>query len=631
MVALFEPGIMKKFILTILCNAVLLLTLCLPADARMTIGYISTASLSGVTQGNIDQLSKVLSQLAGEPVKVRRFENDAALTNWLLRFQEVDAAIVPPSFITQHPPGALNRISDLHAQQPSVTPLALVVRSNLVNNKTEQIKKAFLDLGTSKDGRKALSQVGLAGITLPGKALSQRRLAPEPPPVKIVEKQPTPVPQKKPTPKAKVKPASTSQIPAQKKPATVAPTVAPEPAPQKSQPAKSKKVEPPAVKAPSAAVVDKQVAPVDKQTDPADKQTDPADKKVVPVKGQPAIKAQPSVTTAPESQPPSNKEKVKAEGPAAKPATNRRMTLFIVLVIFAAIIFKTVLFVLRWKKKKESSSRPEETPAMDTNFHREEPEFQQSVPAEPLEQEEDVIIEEGRLAPGKVPQLLKRCADLPRPVVLHITKGSCEKLVYFAGGQVSGALTQHSTIDESGVRWNKLGNLLVREALITGEERDRGMALLANEPGLRFGEALLKLGLIDLAGLRHALTRQAKVTIYSLILYPEGRYQIYDGDGSLPPEESVSLEITALIREASHHQTEWAAIRQSLPNLSTSLEFCPDGRTKLENVSLSPQQEETLTRIDGNRTINEICVESSMMDYEVYRFLYLMVKAGVLK
>jgi hypothetical protein len=621
-VALFEPGIMKKFILTIFCNAVLLLTLCLPAEARITIGLILTAPLSGVTQGNIDQLSKELSQLAGEPVKVRRFENDTALTNWLLRFHEVDAAIVPPSFITQHPPGALNRISDLHAQQPSVTPLALVVRSNLVNNKTEQIKKAFLDLGTSKDGRKALSQIGLAGITLPGKALSQKRLAPEPPPSQIVEKQPTPVPQKKPTPTAKVKPASTSQIPAQtkvkKKPATVAPTVTPEPAPHKSQPVKSKKVESPAVKAPSAAPVDKQPAP--------------ADKKVVPVvKGQPASKVQPSVTTAPESQPISSKEKVKAEEPAAKPATKKRMTLFIVLVIFAAIIFKTVLFVLRWKKKKESSSRPEETPTMNTNFHSEEPEVQQSVPAEPLEQDEDVIIEEGRLGPGKVPQLLKRCADLPRPVVLHITKGSCEKLVYFAGGQVSGALTQHSTIDESGVRWNKLGNLLIREALITGEERDRGMALLANEPGLRFGEALLKLGLIDLAGLRHALTRQAKVTIYSLILYPEGRYQIYAGDGSLPPEESVSLEITALIREASHHQTEWAAIRQSLPNLNTSLEFCPDGRSKLEKVSLSPQQEETLNRIDGNRTINEICVESSMMDYEVYRFLYLMVKAGVLK
>ena len=276
------------------------------------------------------------------------------------------------------------------------------------------------------------------------------------------------------------------------------------------------------------------------------------------------------------------------------------------------------------------ASSPEATPAMETSFKSEGNDLQKTHPAGVAPIEEDVVIEEGRLGPGKVPQLLKRCADLPKPVVLHITKGSCEKLVYFAGGQVSGALTQHSTINESGVRWNKLGNLLVREALITEDERDQAMRLLEQEPGLRFGEALLKLGLIDLAGLRHALSRQAKVTIYSLILYPEGRYQIYSGDGSLPPEESVSLEITALIREASHHQTEWAAIRQTLPNLNTSLEFCTDGRNKLEKVNLSPQQEETLTHIDGNRTINEICVASSLMDYEVYRFLYLMVKAGVL-
>ena len=81
MVALLEPGIMKKFILKILCNAFLLLTLYLPAEARMTIGLIPAVPLSGATQGNIAQLSKELSHLAGVPVKVRLFENDAALTN----------------------------------------------------------------------------------------------------------------------------------------------------------------------------------------------------------------------------------------------------------------------------------------------------------------------------------------------------------------------------------------------------------------------------------------------------------------------------------------------------------------------------------------------------------------------
>ena len=268
-----------------------------------------------------------------------------------------------------------------------------------------------------------LSNVTQGNIDLLSKELSQKSLPPEPPPVQIVEEQPAPVSQKKPTAtvKVKVKAASTSQIPVQtkvkKKPATVATAVTPGPGPEKSQPVKSIKVEPPAVKAPSAAPVDKQVAP--------------------------ASKAQPSETTAPEPRPKHGKETFKAEEPAAKPATKKRMTLFIVLVIFAAIIFKTVLFVLRWKKKKESSFRPEVTPTMDTNVHGAEPEIQQSAPVEPLKKGEDDIIEEGRLGPGKVPQLLKRCADLPRPVVLHITKGSCEKLVYFAGGQVSRALTQH--------------------------------------------------------------------------------------------------------------------------------------------------------------------------------------------
>ncbi len=330
------------------------------------------------------------------------------------------------------------------------------------------------------------------------------------------------------------------------------------------------------------------------------------------------------------------KQEKSAEAPEPKPESNKKLILFVSLVLLLVILLKICLFAMRWQNKRKSAFQPEETPTLDETLEHEEVTTPAPIPAlettpEATSTDEGLVIEAGRLGSGKVPALLKRCADLPRPVVLQVTKGSCEKLVYFAGGQVSGALTQNSTTAESGVRWDKLGSLLVREELITREERDQGMALLRDEPELRFGEALLKLGLIDLSGLRHALTRQAKVTIYSLILFPEGRYQVFAGDGSLPPEESVSLEVTSLIREASHHQTEWTAIRQALPNLNTALRFSPDGRNKLEKVNLSSQQETTLSLIDGKNTINDICIESSMMDYEVYRLLYLMVKAGVLE
>ena len=88
--------------------------------------------------------------------------------------------------------------------------------------------------------------------------------------------------------------------------------------------------------------------------------------------------------------------------------------------------------------------------------------------------------------------------------------------------------------------------------------------------------------------------------------------------------------MTALIREAAQHRAEWTAIRKVLPSLDTRLAFLPDGRLKLEQVRLSVHQQLALTMIDGKQTLGEICASSAMMDYEVYRFLYLMVKSGVL-
>jgi hypothetical protein len=100
---------------------------------------------------------------------------------------------------------------------------------------------------------------------------------------------------------------------------------------------------------------------------------------------------------------------------------------------------------------------------------------------------------------------------------------------------------------------------------------------------------------------------------------------------SLPPEEEISLDLASLILEASHLQPELPATYQALPDLNATLDFCPGSRDKLEIISLSSQQEATLSLVNGTRSISDLCAESDMMDYEVHRFLYLMVKAGVLK
>jgi hypothetical protein len=358
-----------------------------------------------------------------------------------------------------------------------------------------------------------------------------------------------------------------------------------------------------------------------------------------PIKHQPAVqeaaKSEESSKRAKANETPGvnsqlNEQDQSADAVQTGPAANKRLLLFAALIFLFAILAKACTFAMRRHNRKKATFSLDETPATETELERREAAIP-SVESENTSAAEELVIETGHLGPGKVPALLKRWAEMPSPVVLKVTKGSSEKLVYFAGGRVSGALTQNATTSEPEVCWRKLGDLLVREELVTKEGHDQGMALLATEPGLRFGEALLKLGLIDLTGLRSALTRLAKMTIYSLILFPEGRYQVFADDGALPPEESVSIEATDLIRQASRHQAEWTAIRQALPNLDKTLNFTPSGRSKLEKASISPQQEATLSLIDGKHTINDLCIESMLMDYEIYRFLYLMVKAGVLK
>lgn len=601
---------MKRLLLSSLYSVIILAAVALPAQARIVVGLSSENSMTASTQ-----ITSILSQETGDEVQLRSFDDDAALANWLLRFQELDAAIVSQSFGKQQPAGTLHTLADLHKKNvPS--PSVVVVRSNLSNNKRATIQKALLALGSTESGRKALATAGIEGFTLPGEALKLEAVKPEPLPKKTTPKisPPSKAIKVESKPKALTRPVEVTvkQKTKEDVPATqTKKTVETEPAKttEPKLPQAVKKSAPPVPIAATPKTAKESAKPVEKVSVPVKKEVT----KKAPVSPKPDLAEQP----------------VETETDTAKPSSNKRLILFVALIILVAILLKLALLIMRWQSKKKRTVRP--APSL---FVEPMPELNTEVveaPEEEAPENEPLVVETGYIGPGKVPALLKRCADLPEPVVLQVTKDSCEKLIYFAGGQVSGAMTQNATSQESGVRWSKLGSMLLREEFITNEERDQALALLTREPELRFGEALLKLGYITLAELRHALTRQAKITIYSLILFPEGKYKVFSEEGSLPPEESVSLEVTNLIREASHHQSEWMAIRQALPNLNTALDFTPEGREKLEQVNLSPQQEEMLSLIDGKRTINELGIDSAMMDYEVYRFLYLMVKAGVLQ
>ena len=99
---------MKKLLFTLLC----LLTLALPAQARVTLGV--TVSPGGLFQSEAQaqHLGTVLGQRLRQEVVVRVFQDEATLHDWLNRFRTVDVAVFSRSYLRRQPGGEFLQVVD---------------------------------------------------------------------------------------------------------------------------------------------------------------------------------------------------------------------------------------------------------------------------------------------------------------------------------------------------------------------------------------------------------------------------------------------------------------------------------------------------------------------------------------
>lgn len=608
---------MSRFVCSSLFLLLLLTTPAKSAFARMVIG-VTPAVLPGIGQAAVVmELEAELSARTGETIAVRSFDSEAAELDWLIRFRELDAALVGPGLARTLPAGTLVHLTEL-------PPATVVTHPGLAANRQETLTRAFRGLREDERGRRLLARLaGTAVMTAEPKAPAAAQQ-----PAQATPAQATPAPAKPPKPPAVL--AQPTPPPA----GTMAKPAAPPPAP-------------PPAPVPVAAAPEARTAPP-----------------VPPAPAPPGTVLAP----APPAQPPAP-----PVPPAVEPARSKRTLLLIAaLVILTGIGIKIAILMRHWRSKSGPAVVPAQPPSAErfdfretapppvgavtepAASHEEEalpapaheiPPAPETAPAKrsaprrkaPAESDpfppagEELVVERGRLGKVKVPALFKRCADLPEPVILRVRAGDNETCVHFAGGQICHALSRNWRSAEGSRQWSNLAYLMVREGMITETERDQAHELIERQPGLRFAAALQQLGMLDLEALRHILARQAKATIYALILFSSGEYRIETDHGVIPAEESIALQVDPLLREASHHQAEWLAIRKALPNLGTLLDFAPDGREKLEQVRLSVHQQLLLSQVDGQTSVGTLCCESTMLDYEACRFLYLMVKAGVLQ
>jgi len=237
----------------------------------------------------------------------------------------------------------------------------------------------------------------------------------------------------------------------------------------------------------------------------------------------------------------------------------------------------------------------------------------------------DQVEMRGELKKIRFPDLLQLLSSCENTGTLVVQNNHEQKSLSIREGKICFA----SCMDKD--KKNKLGYLLYKLGKITKSERRRALVLCAQNPSKRLGQALIEIGAIDREGLQETLRIQAEEIVYSLMAFPEGRFEFVNEAPPVDPNEALSLDVMNLVMEGARREDEWENMRAVLPSLEVILDFATDGAVPVDGAQLTEDQGLILGLIDGEHTVSEICARTPLVDFEVCNFLCRMIRQGVLQ
>jgi hypothetical protein len=174
----------------------------------------------------------------------------------------------------------------------------------------------------------------------------------------------------------------------------------------------------------------------------------------------------------------------------------------------------------------------------------------------------------------------------------------------------------------------RLGELLLRRGRITLRQyADAGAALA---PGKRLGAVLVEQGVLSPKDLVKTVVEQVQEIIYGAFQWTEGQYRLNAGATS---PEAITLNISTpdLVIEGIRRIEAWSRVARAVGNPATTYERAPDYEAALSAMNLSFEKLTLLTSLNGTRSVEELCQESSLPDFEVCRTLWAFRVIGLVR
>lgn len=204
---------------------------------------------------------------------------------------------------------------------------------------------------------------------------------------------------------------------------------------------------------------------------------------------------------------------------------------------------------------------------------------------------------------------------------LSITDRSNFGYIYFENGRVIYASVLN--------RRDRLGELLVRNHVITRKDLSIATERQARERGKRLGEILVEMEALSEEEMHKYVQLQIEEAVYHLFAWSQGSFH-FDTD-QMPDEDGiflVSIPPEALLMEGARRVDEWSQVEKKIPSFDTVFQLDKHPDEADEDVELTKEQKKVLPFIDGVRTVNEIMDEAGLVEFETGKALYGLIQAG---
>jgi hypothetical protein len=227
---------------------------------------------------------------------------------------------------------------------------------------------------------------------------------------------------------------------------------------------------------------------------------------------------------------------------------------------------------------------------------------------------------EGSLAARDFAEIVHQLYEQRWTGLLIVSNGGVGKSLTIQDGRM--VFASSSSADE------RLGELLLRQGRISLRQYVNAGAALA--PGKRLGAVLVEQGVLTPKDLVKAVVDQVQDIIYGAFQWTEGQYRLHEGAVSA---ESITLKISTpdIILEGIRRIEAWSRIARAVGGPATRYSRADSYEGALRSMTLTFEKLSLLTSLNGTRSVEELCAESSLPDFEVCKSLWAFRVIGIVR